>query len=85
MGACGILGLDPLYVANEGSLVAVVRPDVSKYIVEVMRAHEDGAAPSACIIGETDDSDRGTALLRTRHGGTRLIEMLHGGQLPRIC
>jgi hydrogenase expression/formation protein HypE len=82
-GACDLLGLDHLYVANEGVLLAVVKSDVSEYLVGEMRNHPDGM--SAAIIGEVEASPKGVVLLRTRIGGRRLLEMLQGEQLPRIC
>ncbi len=82
-GACDLLGLDPIYVANEGALVAVVAPDQADALVDVMRRHPFGA--HARIIGEVHDSPGGTVLLETLVGGTRIIDMLQGEQLPRIC
>lgn len=82
-GACDLLGLDPLYVANEGIAVAVVDPSVAKAVLEVMRHHPYGA--NAHIIGTVEESPRGMVFLETLAGGTRIIEMLQGEQLPRIC
>jgi len=85
-GACELLGLDPLFVANEGILVAVVSPDVAGPLVEKMRSHEYGR--NSMIIGEvSSDGPRSTGmvLLRTEIGGTRIVDMLAGEQLPRIC
>jgi hydrogenase expression/formation protein HypE len=82
-GACELLGLDPLYVANEGILIAVVDPDVAEILVEKMRATKTGA--EATIIGEVAESPRQTVLLKTAIGGSRIIDMLSGEQLPRIC
>jgi len=82
-GACELMGLDPLYIANEGVLIAVVPQDMSEYIVTAMIAHKEGA--SAAVIGEVAASPVKTALLRTEFGGTRLLDMLQGEQLPRIC
>lgn len=82
-GACELLGLDPLYVANEGVLVAFVREDVSEFLLGAIRAHP--LASHARVIGEVTKDNAGKVLLRTKVGGTRLIEMLTGEQLPRIC
>lgn len=82
-GACGLLGLDPLYVANEGILAAVVDPGVADQIVSAMRSHAHGKA--AAVIGTVDRSAPGMVLLETAIGGSRIIDMLQGEQLPRIC
>jgi hydrogenase expression/formation protein HypE len=82
-GACELLGLDPLYVANEGILIAIVNPDVAETLVKTMRKHPLGK--EACIIGEVRESPSGMVLLRTSIGGTRIVDMLSGDQLPRIC
>jgi hydrogenase expression/formation protein HypE len=82
-GACELLGLDTLYVANEGILVAVVSPDVSEYLLNLMREHSLGS--HSALIGEVQASPAGTVLLKTEIGGRRIIEMLQGEQLPRIC
>ena len=82
-GACEILGLDPLYVANEGKLVAVVSADAAEIIIDRMREHPLGR--EARIIGEVVDDHRGMVLMRTGIGGTRVVDVLFGEQLPRIC
>ncbi len=82
-GACEILGLDPLYVANEGRLVAVVGADLAEPMVERMRAHPYGR--EATIVGEVKAEPRGIVALVTGFGGTRIVDMLAGEQLPRIC
>jgi hydrogenase expression/formation protein HypE len=82
-GACSLLGLDPLYVANEGILVAVVDPSVAERIVSAMRGHEHGR--NAAVIGTVDKSAPGMVLLETAAGGSRIIDMLQGEMLPRIC
>ena len=82
-GACGLLGLDPLFVANEGNLIAIVASDVAEPLVAAMRGHEHGR--HAAIIGEVTDSPAGMVLLETAIGGNRIIDMLQGEQLPRIC
>jgi len=82
-GACELLGLDPLYVANEGILIAIVSPDVADSLVTIMKKHPLGK--EALIIGEVQESPSGMVLLKTSIGGTRIIDMLSGDQLPRIC
>lgn len=82
-GACELLGLDPLYVANEGILVAIVSPDVADSLVKLIRKHPLGK--EARIIGEVQEAPSGMVLLKTAIGGTRIVEMLSGDQLPRIC
>ncbi|CAN5499513.1 MAG: hydrogenase expression/formation protein HypE [Pyrinomonadaceae bacterium] len=82
-GACEILGLDPLYVANEGKLVAIVSPDVADAIVERMKKNIHGGG--ACIIGEVRPEPQGIVSMLTGFGGTRIVDMLAGEQLPRIC
>lgn len=82
-GACELLGLDPLYVANEGILVAIVDSTVASSLVKAMRS--DPLARHARIVGEVTDSPSGMVLLKTSLGGTRMVEMLSGDQLPRIC
>jgi hydrogenase expression/formation protein HypE len=82
-GACELLGLDPLYVANEGKLVAVVAPDEAQRLVAVMRAHPLGR--EAADIGEVVSAHPGMVTLRSLIGGERVVAMLSGEQLPRIC
>jgi len=82
-GACSLLGLDPLYVANEGILAAVVDPVDADRIVTAMRAHEHGR--NAAVIGTVDRSAPGMVLLETAIGGSRILDMLPGEMLPRIC
>ncbi len=82
-GICELLGFDPLYVANEGKLIAFVPPN---YAEEVLAAiQEDPLGKDACIIGEAISDYPGKVILRTRIGGTRIVDMLTGEQLPRIC
>ena len=81
--ACEILGLDPLYVANEGKLVAVVPPEFANDLLEVMRAHPQGRA--AAIIGDVLASHPGKVTVKSSLGGQRILTMLAGEQLPRIC
>lgn len=82
-GACDLLGIDPLYVANEGKLVAVVPPDESEQALAALRSHPLGAA--AARIGDIRDEPEGVVILRTCFGGTRIVDMLVGDPLPRIC
>ena len=82
-GACEILGLDPLYVANEGKLVAIVAADAADAVLERMRQHRSGA--DARIIGEVVAEHPGMVLMKTEIGGTRVLDTLFGEQLPRIC
>ncbi len=82
-GACEILGLDPLYVANEGKLIAFVAADIADRILARMRENELGK--SACIIGEVKAAPQGIVAMKTVFGGTRIVDMLTGEQLPRIC
>jgi len=81
--ACEILGLDPLYVANEGKLVAVVSPEDAAAVLESMRNHKYGR--NAREIGTVASEPAGTVILRTTVGGKRIVDMLVGEQLPRIC
>jgi hydrogenase expression/formation protein HypE len=82
-GACEILGLDPLYVANEGKMLAIVPGDLASAVLSVMKAHPLGQ--NAAIIGEIVDEHQGMLTLRTRVGGRRVVDMMSGEQLPRIC
>jgi len=82
-GVCSILGLDPLYVANEGKLLALVAPELAQEALSIMRRHPLGK--DAAIIGEVTESSTGRVLMETLVGGVRGVEMLAGEQLPRIC
>ena len=82
-GLCGILGLDPMYVANEGKLLAFVAPESAEAALDAVRSHPAGA--SAAIIGTVEQGEAGRVRMRTSVGGMRMIEMLAGEQLPRIC
>ena len=82
-GACEFLGLDPLHVANEGKMVAVVSEDAAGIVLDAMRSDPLGA--DAAVIGEVVEDHPGTVLLRSQIGGMRVVEMLSGEQLPRIC
>jgi len=82
-GACELLGLDPLYVANEGKLIAIVPPESANAVVQEMRQNTLGL--DARIIGEVTADHRGMVLMETEIGGTRVVDTLFGEQLPRIC
>ncbi len=81
--ACEFLGLDPLYVANEGKLVAVVPAAQAEALLAVVRAHPLGA--NAALIGEVVEDAHHFVQMRTRFGGRRIVDWLAGDQLPRIC
>ncbi len=81
--ACELLGLDPLYVANEGKLIAVVAPDAAAALLAAMRAHPLGR--DACLIGEVVTDDHYFVQMSTSFGGGRIVDWLAGEQLPRIC
>jgi hydrogenase expression/formation protein HypE len=82
-GACELLGLDPLYVANEGKLVAIVAREVAADVLAAVRAHPLGKA--AALIGKVTEAHAGVVTLRSPFGTTRIVDMLAGDQLPRIC
>jgi hydrogenase expression/formation protein HypE len=82
-GACELLGLDPLYVANEGKLVAIVEASAADAVLAAMREHPLGG--QAQVIGTVHASEPGVVKMRTRLGTTRIVDMLAGDQLPRIC
>jgi hydrogenase expression/formation protein HypE len=83
MAACELLGLDPLFVANEGKLVAVVAPQGAEALLAAMRAHELGR--EAAIIGTAVEDDQRFVQMTTSFGGGRIVDWLSGEQLPRIC
>ncbi|HLJ90171.1 MAG TPA: hydrogenase expression/formation protein HypE [Candidatus Angelobacter sp.] len=82
-GACELLGLDPLHIANEGQFVAVVAPDFAEPALRAL--HAIGGGEAAVIIGEVTDQHAGSVLVSTRYGGARVVDMLVGDPLPRIC
>ncbi len=82
-GACEVLGLDPLYVANEGKLLAIVAPEMSQAVLQQMQRHTLGH--NAAIIGEVVADHPGMVLMKTEIGGTRVLDVMFGEQLPRIC
>jgi hydrogenase expression/formation protein HypE len=82
-GFCEILGLDPLYLANEGKIISIVAPDEAQAALEAMRAHPLGTAAS--IIGRVTTGEPGRVTMHTVFSGSRIVDMLVGEQLPRIC
>jgi len=78
-----MLGLDPLYVANEGKLIAIVAPHVAQELLQTMRKNPLGA--EAQVIGTVQQEHAGLVTMRTPLGTTRIVDMLAGDQLPRIC
>ena len=82
-GICELLGFDPLYIANEGKLLAFVSPEDADKVLSAVR--EDEFGKDACIIGEVVSGHPGKVFLETGIGGTRMVDMLTGEQLPRIC
>lgn len=82
-GACEILGIDPLYVANEGKMVFVVPPEEADTVLETLKRHPLGK--DAAIIGQVEKEPEGIVLLETGIGGARVLDMLTGDPLPRIC
>ncbi|MFI5338219.1 MAG: hydrogenase expression/formation protein HypE [Candidatus Methylomirabilales bacterium] len=82
-GACEILGFDPLYVANEGRFICILPAPEAERALRVMRAHPLGA--EACLIGQATEDASGLVTMRSRIGASRVVDMLSGEQLPRIC
>ena len=82
-GICELLGFDPLYVANEGKLLAIVDPRGADAMLMAMRQRPEGR--DARVIGEVVDDPEALVVLKTRVGGRRIVDMLPGDQLPRIC
>ena len=81
--ACELLGLDPLYVANEGKLVAFVAPEAERPVLAAMRRHRYGR--EATVIGQATPANPGRVVMQTPFGAHRVLDMLSGAQLPRIC
>ena len=81
--ACELLGLDPLYIANEGKLVAVVAPEAADAALAALRAHPLGA--EAAVIGTVQADEHRFVQMKTRFGGRRVVDWLSGEPLPRIC
>lgn len=82
-GICELLGFDPLYVANEGKLLAIVEPRSAERVLTAMRRRAEGQ--DARVIGEVVEDPERLVVLKTRVGGRRIVDMLQGDQLPRIC
>jgi len=82
-GACELLGLDPLHIANEGQFLAVDAPDCAEAALEALRSTPGGK--DAVLIGEVDHQPAGAVLVTTLYGGSRIVDMLVGDPLPRIC
>jgi hydrogenase expression/formation protein HypE len=82
-GACELLGLDPLHIANEGQFLAVVAPEYADTALNALNRREDGE--DAIIIGEVQKEPVCAVLVTTRYGGSRIVDMLVGDPLPRIC
>ena len=82
-GACELLGLDPLYVANEGKFIAIVPADSVDAALAALRSIDVSARAAA--IGEINDEHPGMVVAHTPFGGSRIVDMLVGAPLPRIC
>jgi hydrogenase expression/formation protein HypE len=82
-GACEILGLDPFYVANEGRFIAFIPPQDVPRSLEILRTHP--IAKEACVIGTVNSASRGLVTIKSRIGAQRILDLLSGEQLPRIC
>jgi hydrogenase expression/formation protein HypE len=82
-GACEILGFDPLYVANEGRFIAFIPQQQVETALQIMRSHPLGE--NACAIGRVTDNNSNLVTMRTAIGSTRIVDLLSGEQLPRIC
>jgi hydrogenase expression/formation protein HypE len=82
-GICELLGFDPLYVANEGKMICIAPSDQVDAVLEAMHAEDCGR--HACVIGRVTDEHPGRVVMQTRVGGRRIVDMLAGEQLPRIC
>ena len=83
LAACEMLGLDPLYVANEGLFLAIVDPSISDECTKILQQYESGK--NSAIVGKVTDEHLGKTVLRNSFGGSRVLHMLPGEQLPRIC
>ncbi|MDQ6977777.1 MAG: AIR synthase-related protein, partial [Ghiorsea sp.] len=78
-----LLGLDPMYVANEGKLICICAPEHADTLLKVMQNHEYGK--SAAIVGKVVEDEHGFVQMETTFGGSRIVDWLAGEQLPRIC
>lgn len=83
LAACELLGLDPLYVANEGKLICICAPDDADALLAVMKAHPLGR--ESAVIGQVTEDEHGFVQMETTFGGSRIVDWLAGEQLPRIC
>jgi hydrogenase expression/formation protein HypE len=82
-GACELLGLDPLHIANEGQFLSVVAPELADAALKAMQEAPGG--DEARVIGEIREQPAGSVLVTTLYGGSRIVDMLVGDPLPRIC
>ncbi len=82
-GVCELLGLDPLYIANEGKMIVIVPDNQAQKALEILKRNKYGT--SAAIIGEVEEASPGKVYMKTVAGGSRILDMLSGDQLPRIC
>ena len=82
-GACELLGLDPLHIANEGQFLAVVAPEYADAAVNALNMVIGGEG--ANLLGEVREQPAGSVLVKTLYGGSRIVDMLVGDPLPRIC
>jgi hydrogenase expression/formation protein HypE len=82
-GACELLGLDPLHIANEGQFLAIVAPESLNAALDAL--HRTAGGEQAVVIGEVTEQPSGSVLVTTSYGGTRIVDMLVGDPLPRIC
>jgi hydrogenase expression/formation protein HypE len=82
-GACELLGLDPLHIANEGQFIAIISPEFADMALNAIQLTEGG--DEARIIGQIRQEPANTVVVNTRYGGTRIVDMLVGDPLPRIC
>jgi len=82
-GICEILGFDPLYVANEGKVLMIVSDDSTQAVLNALKSTEEGR--EAAVIGKVKEDNKGRVVLHTISGGSRIVDMLAGEQLPRIC
>ena len=83
VAACELLGFDPLYLANEGKLIAFVSAEDTEMVLEAIKSNPFGK--NAAVIGEVVANHSGKVVMETRIGGERIVDMLTGEQLPRIC
>jgi len=80
---CELLGLDPCYVANEGRFITVLPAEQAEQALAIMHSHPLGE--NAAIIGQVEEAERGLVSMKNKIGTTRILELLSGTQLPRIC